>query len=82
MVSHSLQVVFSGSIILLLLWLGMVSAVHFYDKAVVPGNEVYDVISYDVLSEEINSQGVASQMFPEKLRCHGGFPSIPTGIFP
>ena len=55
MVSHSSQVVFSGIIILLLLWLGMVSAVHLYDKTVVPGNKVYDVISYNVLSEEINS---------------------------
>lgn len=80
MVSHSLQVVLSDGVILLLLWLGMVSAVHLYDEAVMPGNEVYDIISYDVLSEEIGSQGVASQMFPEKLLCHGGFPSIPAGI--
>ena len=55
MIPHSLQVVFSNSIIFLLLRFGMVTAVHFYYKSAMSGNEIYDVVTYYVLSEEINS---------------------------
>ena len=55
MIPHSLQVIFSNSIIFLLLWFGMIPTIHFYNKTAMSGNEIYDVITYYVLSEEINS---------------------------
>ena len=54
MIPHSLQIIFPGFIIFLLLWLGMIPAIHFYDKTTMSGNEIHDIVSYYMLPEEIN----------------------------
>jgi len=60
MIPHSLQIVLPDSIVFLLLRFGMIPAVHFYDKAAMSGNEIYDVISYYMLSEEVNTYSIVS----------------------
>jgi len=60
MIPHSLQFIFSNGIIFLLLWFGMVTAIHFYYKTAVSGNEIYDVITYYMLSEKVNPKSFIS----------------------
>ena len=54
MITHSLQIVFPNGMILLLRWLGMITAIHLYYKAAMSGREIHDVVSYYVLPKEVN----------------------------
>ena len=60
MIPHSSQVIFSNGIIFLLLRFGMIPTVHFYYKTAVSGNEIYDVITYYMLSEKVNPKSFVS----------------------
>lgn len=60
----------------------MISAVHFYNKTIMTGNEINDIISYYVLSEKINAQGFFTQMFPKMLFSQSGILTISASIFP
>lgn len=60
MVPHPLQVIFPNRIIFLLLRFGMIPAVHFYDKAAMSGNEINYIVSYYMLSEEVNTYSIVS----------------------
>ena len=60
----------------------MVTAIDLYHKTFMAGNEVNDIISYCMLTKEINPKSLASQMFPKILFCQCGILSILAGIFP
>ena len=79
-VSHPFQFFFSYRVVFMLTWFGMVTSVYLYDQTSDTGNEVNDVVSYDMLTEELHSQYPPSQMFPQHLLGKSGvvpvFPCI------
>ncbi len=52
-VTYSFQSCFPNLVFFLLFWLSMISPVNFYDQTSVARNEIYDIISYDMLAKEI-----------------------------
>lgn len=73
MVAHSPESRLPQLILCLLPGLGMIASVHFYYQSSVARNEIYDIISYDMLAKEIlPARFLIPKVFPKpllSLRC-------------
>lgn len=60
MITHLLQILFTNRISLCLFPLCMITSVNFDNQSIMARHKVGDIITYDVLPQEVNSQSTLS----------------------
>ena len=68
--AHSLQFGLPHGIIFLLLPFRMITAIDLYHQAASLRNEIYNVVTNDMLPEKTHSEIILAKTLPEEALCH------------
>lgn len=69
MESHFIEVLFPELIAFLLFTFRMITAIYFYDKSLFARHKIHDVITNNMLSEELDAQLFSIKVLPQHLFC-------------